>query len=40
MTYIFINPKIALMGPGSIKEIGAHAKKLGGTKVLIVAGKS
>ena len=40
MTYTFINPKIALMGAGCVKDIGTHAKELGGTKALIVSGKS
>jgi alcohol dehydrogenase len=40
MTYTYINPKIALMGAGCVKEIGIHAKNLGGTKALIVSGKS
>ena len=40
MTYTFINPKVALMGPGSVKEIGKYALELGGTKALIVSGKS
>lgn len=40
MTYTYINPKIALMGAGCVKEIGIQAKNLGGTKALIVSGKS
>ena len=40
MSFTYINPKIALMGPGCVKEIGIHAKNLGGTKALIVSGKS
>jgi len=40
MVYTFINPKVALMGPGSVKEIGKYALELGGTKALIVSGKS
>ncbi len=40
MTYTFLNPKIALMGAGCVKEIGKHAKDLGATKALIVSGKS
>ncbi len=40
MTYTFLNPKIALMGAGCVKEIGRHAKDLGATKALIVSGKS
>lgn len=40
MTYTFINPKVALMGAGCVKDIGIYAKELGGTKVLIVSGKS
>lgn len=39
-TYTYLNPKVALMGPGCVKEIGRHAKNLGGTKALIVSGKS
>lgn len=40
MTYAYINPKIALMGAGCVKEISIQAKNLGGTKALIVSGKS
>lgn len=40
MTYTYLNPKVALMGPGCVKEIGRHAKDLGATKALIVSGKS
>lgn len=40
MTYTYLNPKVALMGAGCVKEIGKHAKDLGGTKALIVSGKS
>ncbi|MGB9928509.1 MAG: iron-containing alcohol dehydrogenase [Methanosarcina sp.] len=40
MTYTFINPKVALMGAGCVKDIGIYAKELGGTKALIVSGKS
>nr|WP_240664270.1 iron-containing alcohol dehydrogenase [Methanosarcina sp. MSH10X1] len=40
MIYTYLNPKVALMGPGCVKEIGRHAKDLGATKALIVAGKS
>ena len=40
MTYTYVNPKIALMGAGCVKEIGGHAKNLGGIKALIVSGKS
>jgi len=40
MIYTFINPKVALMGPGSVKEISKYALELEGTKVLIVSGKS
>ena len=40
MTYTYLNPKVALMGAGCVKEIGRHAKDLGGTKALIVSGKS
>lgn len=40
MTYTYLNPKVALMGPGCVKEIGRHAKDLGATKSLIVSGKS
>lgn len=39
-TYTYLNPKVALMGPGCVKEIGRHAKNLGGTKALVVSGKS
>lgn len=39
-TYTYLNPRVALMGPGCVKEIGRHAKDLGGTKALIVSGKS
>lgn len=40
MTYTYLNPKVALMGAGCVKEIGRQAKDLGGTKALIVSGKS
>jgi alcohol dehydrogenase len=40
MTFTYLNPKVALMGAGCVKEIGGHAKDLGGTKALIVCGKS
>jgi alcohol dehydrogenase len=40
MTYTYLNPKIALMGAGCVKEISRHAKDLGATKALIVSGKS
>ena len=40
MTYMFLNPKIALMGAGCVKEIGIQAKNLGAIKALIVSGKS
>lgn len=40
MTYTYLNPKVALMGAGCVKEIGRHAKDLGATKALIVSGKS
>jgi alcohol dehydrogenase len=40
MTYTFVNPKMALMGAGCVKEIGIQAKNLGATKALIVSGKS
>ena len=40
MIYTYLNPKVALMGAGCVKEIGRHAKDLGGTKALIVSGKS
>jgi alcohol dehydrogenase len=40
MVCTFVNPKIALMGAGCVNEIGRHAKYLGGTKALIVSGKS
>ena len=39
-TYTYLNPKVALMGPGCVKEIGRHAKNLGGTKALVISGKS
>lgn len=39
-TYTYLNPKVALMGAGCVKEIGRHAKDLGATKALIVSGKS
>ncbi len=39
-TYTYLNPKIALMGAGCVKEIGKHAKDFGATKALIVSGKS
>jgi alcohol dehydrogenase len=38
--YTYLNPKVALMGAGCVKEIGKHAKDLGATKALIVSGKS
>jgi len=31
-TYTYLNPKVALMGAGCVKEIGKHAKDLGATK--------
>lgn len=40
MIYTYLNPKVALMGPGCVREIGRHVKDLGGTKALIVSGKS
>ncbi|MGB9939565.1 iron-containing alcohol dehydrogenase [Methanosarcina sp.] len=40
VTYTYLNPKVALMGAGCVKEIGRHAKDLGATKALIVSGKS
>jgi len=40
MIYTYLNPKIALMGAGCVKEIGKQAKELGGTKALIVSGKT
>lgn len=40
MIYTYLNPKVALMGAGCVKEIGKQAKELGGTKALIVSGKS
>jgi alcohol dehydrogenase len=40
LIYTYLNPKIALMGPGCVQEIGRHVKDLGGTKALIVSGKS
>lgn len=39
-TYTYLNPRVALMGAGCVKEIGRHAKNLEGTKALIVSGKS
>jgi len=39
-TYTYLNPKVALMGAGCVKEIGKHAKDFGATKALIVSGKS
>lgn len=39
-TYTYLNPKVALMEAGCVKEIGKHAKDLGATKALIVSGKS
>lgn len=38
--YTYLNPKIALMGAGCVKDIGKYAKELGGTKALVVSGKS
>lgn len=29
--YTYLNPKIALMGAGCVKDIGKYAKELGGT---------
>jgi alcohol dehydrogenase len=40
MIYTYLNPKLALMGAGCVKRIGKQAKELGGTKALIVSGKS
>ena len=40
MIYTYLNPKVALMGAGCVKEIGRHAKDLGATKALIVSGRS
>lgn len=40
MIYTYLNPKVALMGAGCVKEIGKHAKGFGGTKALVVSGKS
>lgn len=40
MIYTYLNPKVALMGAGCVKEIGKQAKELGGTKALIVSGRS
>jgi alcohol dehydrogenase len=40
MVCTFVNPKVALMGAGCVNEISRHAKYLGGTKALIVSGKS
>jgi len=40
MIYTYVNPRVALMGAGCVKKIRKHAKELGGTKALIVSGKS
>lgn len=40
MIYSYLNPRLALMGAGCVKEIGTQAKELGGTKALIVSGTS
>lgn len=40
MTYTYLNPKVALMGAGCVNGIGRQAKDLGGTKALVVSGKS
>ena len=40
MVYTFINPKVALMGPGSVKEIGKYALKLGEQKLLLFPEKA
>jgi hypothetical protein len=33
MTYTYVNPKVALMGAGCVKEIGNHATDLGVLKL-------
>ena len=40
MIYTYLNPKVALMGAGCVNGIGRQAKDLGGTKALVVSGKS
>jgi alcohol dehydrogenase len=39
MAYTYLNPAVALMGAGAVKEIGTWAKMLGAKKALIVSGK-
>jgi alcohol dehydrogenase len=39
MVYTYLNPAVALMGAGAVKEIGTWAKMLGAKKALIVSGK-
>ncbi|WP_298669985.1 iron-containing alcohol dehydrogenase [uncultured Methanofollis sp.] len=39
MVYTYLNPAVALMGAGAVKEIGNWAKMLGARKALIVSGK-
>jgi len=38
MTYTFLNPPVALMGAGAVKEIGTWAKMLKAKKAFIVCG--
>lgn len=38
MAYTYLNPAVALMGAGAVKEIGTWAKMLGCKKALIVSG--
>jgi alcohol dehydrogenase len=40
MIYTYVNPKVALMGAGCVKQVGKQAKELGGKKALIVSGKT
>ncbi len=35
MTHVYLNPKIALIGPDGVREISRYIKVLGGTKVLV-----
>lgn len=39
MAYTYLNPTVALMGAGAVKEIGNWANMLGAKKALIVSGK-
>ncbi|WP_342677651.1 iron-containing alcohol dehydrogenase [Methanofollis sp. UBA420] len=39
MVYTYLNPAVALMGAGAVKEIGTWAKMLNAKKALIVSGK-